>query len=273
MRTPQRKLLAVVLSIAAIATTSPAALAQKSDAPLPDADTLLAAYNKALGGAEAMRVLGNQGSSRFSFEFIETGMTTELNVYARDGQFATKTTFPGVGDFRQGVVGEHAWASDPANGPRLLRGEERQQLIEQMDPGFSTRDRSLIASAKTIGLAKSEGRACYEVEIVWKSGTEATDCYAVEDGMLLSTRTFNYSPMGKARMQMHFMEYKKLGPTMMATVVKIRSGGQNQVMRLQYIDTKPPAAEVFELPPAVASLIRKAGESSAPRSEARAAGN
>jgi hypothetical protein len=69
------------------------------------------------------------------------------------------------------------------------------------------------------------------------------------------------------------MEFRKIGPTMMATVVKIRSGGQNQVMRLQYIDTKPPAAEVFELPPAVASLIRKAGESQAPRPEARAAGN
>jgi hypothetical protein len=272
MRTPQRKLLAVVLSIAT-AMAAPAAFAQKADAPLPEADTLLAAYNKMLGGVEAMRALGNQGRSRFSFEFIEMGMTTELNVYAREGEFATKMTFPGVGDFRQGVAGEHAWASDPAHGPRLLRGEERQQLLEQMDPAFSTRDRSLIASAKTIGLAKSEGRACYEVEIVWKSGTEATDCYAVEDGMLLSTRTFNYSPMGKARVQMHYMEYKKIGPTMMASVVKIRSGGQNQVMRLQYIDTKPPAAEVFELPPAVASLIRKAGEANAPKAEAAATGN
>ncbi len=272
MRTLQRKTLAVVLSLAAVAT-APAALAQKADAPLPDADTLLAAYNKALGGVEAMRALGNQGSSRFSLEFVEMGMTTELNVYAREGEFTTKMAFPGVGDFRQGVVGEHAWSSDPANGPRLLRGEERQQLLEQMDPAFSTRDRSAIDSAKTIGLGKSEGRACYEVEIVWKSGTEATDCYGVEDGMLLSTRTFQYSPMGKARVQMHYMEFKKIGPTMMATVIKVRAGGQNQVMRLQYIDTKPPAAEVFTLPPAVASLIRKAGESAAPGSDAKATGN
>jgi hypothetical protein len=272
MRTLHRKMFALALSVAAVAL-APAALAQKTDAPLPDADTLLAAYNKTLGGVEAMRALGNQGSSRFSLEFVEMGMTTELSVYSREGEFATKMTFPGVGDFRQGVTGEHAWSSDPANGPRLLRGEERQQLLEQMDPAFSTRDRSLIASAKTIGLAKSEGRACYEVEIVWKSGTEATDCYGVEDGMLLSTRTFNHSPMGKARVQLHYMEYKKIGPTMMATVVKVRAGGQSQVMRLQYIDTKAPAAEAFELPPAVASLIRKAGESSAPKPEAKATGN
>lgn len=272
MRTLQRKMLALVLTIAA-ATTAPAALAQKADAPLPDADALLAAYNKTLGGVESMRALGNQGSSRFSLEFVEMGTTLELKVFSREGEYATSMTFPGVGDFRQGMVGEHAWASDPANGPRLLRGEERQQLLEQMDPAFSTRDRSLIASAKTIGLGKSEGRACYEVEVVWKSGTEATDCYGVEDGMLLSTRTFNYSPMGKARVQMHYMEYKKIGPTMMATVIKVRTGGQNQVMRLQYIDTKPPAAEVFELPPAVASLIRKAGESAAPKPEAKATGN
>jgi hypothetical protein len=272
MRTLQPKLFALVLSIAA-AAAAPAAFAQKADAPLPDADTLLAAYNKALGGVEAMRALGNQGTSRFSLEFVEMGTMLELNVYAREGEFATKMTFPGAGDFRQGVVGEHAWASDPANGPRLLRGEERQQLLEQIDPAFSTRDRSLIASAKTIGLAKSEGRACYEVEVTWKSGTEATDCYGVEDGMLLSTRTFQHSPMGKARVQMHYLEYKKVGTTMMATVVKVRAGGQNQVMRLQYIDTKPPAAEVFALPPAVASLIRKAGETSAPKPEAKATGN
>jgi len=70
--------------------------------------------------------------------------------------------------------------------PRPVQGPERAQLVRQTDERYTLRDPALIASAKTVALADSEGRPCYRVEITWASGQKSADCYGKDDGLLLS---------------------------------------------------------------------------------------
>ena len=111
-------------------TTAPApqaplkAPATTSPARLPGVDQILDRYVVAVGGADALRkvrtrrVLGE-------FEFEGMNMTGSLeSLGSAPAQSVVSLDVPGVGQFRQVVNGEKAWALDPLSGLRELTGAE-----------------------------------------------------------------------------------------------------------------------------------------------------
>jgi hypothetical protein len=173
---------------------------------------------------------------------------------------------PGAGDFRNGYTGGVAWSMDPMNGPRLLEGKEREQMLEQSDAKITVRDPSVIASATTAALSDSEGRPCYRVEIKWTSGRETADCYGTEDGLLLSTESVVASPMGDMKQISYLSDYKRFGTLKMPTKMKSKVAGMTQLITLQSFDPAAPAADVFALPVAIEALVRKSAAATSTQS-------
>ncbi len=236
-----------------------APLAQAADTPaakLPAARSLIDAHIAAVGGAEAVAKSGD-GTTKVKMAIVENGMTLDLTLYGRGGDRASIMAIPGAGDFRNGYAGGVAWSMDPMNGPRLLEGKEREQLVEQSDSRIAARDASVIASATTVALSDSEGRPCYRVEIKWTSGRETADCYGTTDGMLLSTESVIASPMGEVKQVSHMSDYKSFGAVKMPSTIKGKAAGMTQLITLLSYDPAPPAAEVFALPAAIEALVKK----------------
>ena len=246
-----------ILGMALALALSP--LAQAADTPaaaLPAPRTLIDAHVAAVGGAEAY-AKSNDGTAKVQMEIVENGMKLEMTLYGRGIDRASVMVIPGAGDFRSGYSGGVAWSMDPMNGPRLLEGKEREQVVEQSDSLITVRDASVIASAKTTALSESEGRPCYRVEIKWVSGRETADCYGTEDGLLLSTELVIASLMGDMKQISHMSDYKSFGAVKAAAKIKSKVAGMTQLITIQSVDPAAPAAEVFALPVAIEALVKK----------------
>ncbi|MEQ1514353.1 MAG: hypothetical protein ABL934_16990 [Lysobacteraceae bacterium] len=248
-RIPLAMGLALALSPLAQATEKPAA-------ELPAARSLIDAHIAASGGAEAYAKSGD-GTTKVQMEIVENGMKLDMTLYGRGSDRASLMPIPGAGDFRSGYSSGVAWSMDPMNGPRLLEGREREQIVEQGDPKISMRDSSVIASATTVALSDSEGRPCYRVEIKWTAGRETADCYSTEDGLLLSTESAIASPMGDMKQMIHMSEYKSFGAIKLPTRMKSKAAGMTQLITVQSYDPAAPADEVFALPTAIEALVKK----------------
>ena len=246
-----------ILGMALALALSP--LAQAADTPaaaLPAPRTLIDAHVAAVGGAEAY-AKSTDGTAKVQMEIVENGMKLEMTRYGRGIDRASVMVIPGAGDFRSGYSGGVAWSMDPMNGPRLLEGKEREQVVEQSDSLITVRDASVIASAKTTALSESEGRPCYRVEIKWVSGRETADCYGTEDGLLLSTELVIASLMGDMKQISHMSDYKSFGAFKAAAKIKSKVAGMTQLITIQSVDPAAPAAEVFALPVAIEALVKK----------------
>lgn len=232
---------------------------------LPAARSLIDAHIAASGGVEAYAKSGD-GTTKVQMEIVENGMKLDMTMYGHGSDRASLMAIPGAGDFRSGYSGGVAWSMDPMNGPRLLEGREREQIIEQGDPRITIRDPGVIASATTVALSESEGRPCYRVEIKWTSGRETVDCYGTEDGLMLSTESVVASPMGDMKQISHVSDYKSFGAIKLPTRMKGKAAGMTQLITIQSYDPVAPAAEVFALPAAIEALIKKSAPTTSTQS-------
>lgn len=254
------------LAIGLALVLSPLAQATEMQATeLPTARKLIDAHIAASGGAEAYAKSGD-GTTKVQMEIVENGMKLDMTMYGRGSDRASLMPIPGAGDFRSGYSGGVAWSMDPMNGPRLLEGREREQIVEQGDPKISMRDPSVIASATTVALSDSEGRPCYRVEIKWTAGRETADCYSTENGLLLSTESPIASPMGDMKQMIHMSEYKSFGAIKLPTRMRSNTAGMTQLITVQSYDPSVPAAEVFALPTAIEALVKKSTPSTSTQS-------
>ena len=85
---------------------------------------------------------------------------------------------------RRGYDGTTGWSINPMEGPRLVEGDELRQMRDDADRRALIRDAALIASMETVERTEMNAQACYRVRIVWKSGRETTDCYALVPDMI-----------------------------------------------------------------------------------------
>ena len=249
--------LAFTLSLSSLVNAADKPAAEPTAAKLPAARSLIDAHVAAIGGREAA-LANNEGSIKSTMEIVEASMKGDLVMYSRGDDRLLTVTLPAMGETKIGRIGGVVWSMDAMSGPRVLEGKERQQLVEQFDPLYATRDASLIESATTTGLSDSESRACYRVEIKWKSGNNTADCYSSENGLLLSTESTAATPMGELKQVTHLSEYTAYGKSKAPKITKVKVAGMTQLVRIESYDESPQDAKLFVLPAAIEALVKKA---------------
>lgn len=228
------------------------ALASAKDLPAPRA--LIDRHLAAIGGGDALRNSGD-GTAKMSIQIAENGMRGDMVLHARGEDLVINMSMMGL-QISMGSVGGVSWSIDPMHGPRLIEGEELEQQRQQMDPDVLTFSDEAIASMKTIALADSEGRPCYRVEIVWKSGNDTATCFGVDDGLALSSEFISVSPMGDMRQTLHMYDYKQFGPVKMASRMQGKTMGMTQVITIDSFEFGTPPDEAFALPAAIVALTQ-----------------
>ena len=80
------------------------------------------------------------------------------------------------------------------------------------------------------------GVPCYQVKVVWKSGREATECYAVESGLLAGRQSRVETPQGAIDQTVLIGDYKDFGGLKSATRLRQQMLGQEQIMTLDKVE-------------------------------------
>ncbi len=239
--------LAVLLAV-------PAAL-HAQPAELPPAREVVARYVAAIGGEAAVTAPAS----------IRTTGTFEMGAGAMRGTFvlvqtptrmALTVTVPGLGDIVTAYDGTHGWAVNPMQGPRLLEGKELAALREDAGSTGLLRRSPDLVTMETVARTEMDGQACWRVRFVYASGRETADCYAVDGGLLLGSWSTQESPMGALAVETRVGEWRAFGALRSATVMRMRTMGQEQVMRVDAMtyDGADDAA-AFAPPPSVQRLI------------------
>ncbi|MEM1412148.1 MAG: hypothetical protein AAGH19_07285 [Pseudomonadota bacterium] len=263
LRTPT--ILPTLLPILGLSLLSYSAFA---DSELPDARSLVEAHLAASGGKEALKL---QGDSSMTGRFLmpAAGMQGNLKAYSRGAsERVVNIELEGIGSIQSGYKDGKAWSMDPFTGPRWLSGVELDMQVETNEVGAMLRTDEYVESMQTVGTAEFDGKSCYEVAIVWKSGRESVDCYSTDTGFMLAQSATMESAMGSVETVMVFSDYESIesGGVEMSfpMTTTINSMGQQQQMIIDSIEIGTPADEVFTLPPAIAALQESAdGEAAA----------
>jgi hypothetical protein len=246
LRTGSRRLAA-----AAALVLVPAALPAQE---LPAAADLFAAYNKAIGG-EAAFANAKGSRSAGSFAMPAMGMSGTLEVFsAPPSKTLVVINLPGFGELRQGYDGETAWAMDPMQGPRVLAGAELSQMVDRARWDSALRLMDRFQSAETVEKTEMGGQACYRVKLVWKDGRESTECFSVENGLMVGSTAKAETPMGVMEATSLISDYKQFGDFLMPTKTVTQSMGAEQVLTIDTVEFVEVEAAKFELPAEIKAL-------------------
>jgi hypothetical protein len=218
-------------------------------AQTPTVDELVARYVDAIGGRDA--VLGATSSRTVGHvEVPAAGMTGDVEVLvAGPGNMLQRTTIPGFGESVSGLTDGRAWAIDPMQGARLVEGAEAEQLANSADPTVALRDASHFTTREVIGTREVDGEQCVDVRFVWQSGREMVDCFSVESGLLVASRSTVDSPMGSIEIVSRITEYRDFGGLRIPTVIRQEMGPIQQHLTISSVeygtvtdaDVEPPA--------------------------------
>lgn len=244
-----------ILALAGVGFLTPLQVRPLAAQSLPAADGIVRRYVEAMGGAELRDKQGMVTEGTFSLPAMGTSGPMTVSQ-ARPNQLVLRMTLPGIGEMRSGFDGTVGWSLNPLEGPRVLSGAELEQVRDDADFRATLRDASLIESMETVERKEVDGKACYRVRIVWTSGRETYDCYAVDSGLLLSTDLRTETVMGTVDATVLFSDYKEFDGIRLPTRTVQKVMGQEFVMTVNSVRFEKIDPAVFELPAEIKALVR-----------------
>ena len=234
----------------------PPAAAEASKAPLPSARSILDRHIAAIGGKEA--VLSHSSTKATgTFSVASAGMNGSLEVIAaKPDKSMVRITIPGVGEILEGYDGKSGWTLSPMTGPMLLEGKQLEEKRFDADFYSELHDDGRYASITTVEKTEFEGRPCYKVKLVRKTGGEDFEFYDVETGLKAGRIATRETPMGSITGTSVETDYKKFGNLLLPSTIKNTMMGMQQVITIATVEYDTVAATAFEPPAEIKALIK-----------------
>ena len=225
-------------------------------AQLPAARAILDKHLAAIGGRQA--VLSHKSThATGTLSMPAAGVTGAVDVYgAQPNRTLLKVTLGGVGEVLEGFDGTHGWSISPMTGPMLLEGKQLEE--KRFDSEFHSEQRTQdrYVSLTTLEQVDFEGRSCYKVRLVRKTGGEDIEFYDVATGLKAGSITTRETQMGTVTGTTVETDYKKFGNLLQPTTVRSQVGGLQQVITITAVDYDNVPASIFELPPGIKALLK-----------------
>lgn len=224
---------------------------------LPPAKDLIAKYVAAVGGVDAfkkhktVRVKG-------ALDIPAQGMSGTMQMLSRlPNETIMKIEIPGIGEIKQGSIGDVAWYSNPMQGSRVITGKEAEAMTEGPDPLNYLRLGSNITSSETIEKATYDGKECYKVKHTYKSGRTTTDCFSLADGLIVATVAKAATPMGEIEQTTLLSGYKDFNGMKRPTTMVIETQGFQQVLTISEVTFDDVQDAEMTLPPDIQAQLPK----------------
>lgn len=234
------------------AAVSPSAAA----ADLPSARSIIDRHVRAIGGREAVLSHSSTHASG-TLSMPMAGMTGELDVYAaKPNRSLVKITLGGVGSVVEGFDGTHGWTLSPMTGPMLLDGRQLEDKRFDAEYHGELKHDGRYASMTTLEKTEFDGRPCYKLRLLRKSGVEDIEFYDVATGLKAGGITTRETQMGTVTATTVERDYKKFGNLLQATTIRSQFSGMEQVITLTSVEYDGVPPSVFEMPAEIKALSR-----------------
>ncbi len=222
---------------------------------LPPAEELVRGYVAAIGGEEVHRQATSVRTSG-TITVSGMGLQGEFELIQITGVGSVMTTnIPGIGEMRVGFDGEVGWSINDVTGPALMEDEELEQIRERSLLEATLRSAEVIDEMETVERTEVNGRACYRVRLVWASGRESHDCYAVEGGELVASEDLQVSAMGEVPVTSVFEDYRNWEGMRLPGRIRQQSMGMEQVMEVRTVVIDDADRSALELPATIRTLL------------------
>ena len=246
-------LLILTLACGCLTAASPA---QETD-PLPSAEDVLKAYVKATGGLEkykAVKTMSAQGTVSIPQAGIE-GKIDMLQVVPNKVRVNTELT--GLGTIKQGSNGKTAWELSAIAGPRVLKGEEAKQLMEEANMKKTYQPQSYYKEMKCVGVEEIDGDRCYKIELTKPNGSLQTDFYSVESKLLVKSIAEVVTNMGEMKISAQASDYRDVGGVKMPfKMEQLLPNGISQIIEMDKVQFNVEIPEdAFVLPSEIKELL------------------
>ena len=249
----------LVLTVALMAAVAARGAAQSAPATpaLPDAKTLIAKADQAMGGRAAMdkhTSLHQTGT----ISIAVANITGALEIWrAKPALFVQKQSLGMLGDISTGFNGTVAWGNSSQAGAQLLDGDAATEVKNNADFFADFYDPSKVKSAETVALMDFEGKKAYEVKIIRLNDSESRNYFDAETGLRIG-QTSRVSMQGQTIDQTAVIgEYKEFGGLKIPTKIVRKLGMADVVLEVTSVEFDKVEPSAFALPAAVQALVKK----------------
>ena len=225
-------------------------------AALPAARSIIDRHLAAIGGRDAV-LSHSSTAAKATLTMPSAGLTGTLEIYgAKPNKSLVRVSIGGVGEVLEGFDGTYGWSQSPMTGPMLLEGKQLDEKRFDSDFYAELKPEDRYASMSTVEQTLFEGRQCYKLRLVRKTGGEDIEFYDVATGLKAGGVTTRESQMGTVTGTQVAGEYRKFGNLLHPTVVKTQMAGVEQVITITSVEYDGVPPSVFEVPPAIKALIK-----------------
>lgn len=236
----------MLFAASVLAATWVTAAAQTAD--LPEAADVLARYVEAIGGREAIL---NHDSRYTKFHFKGPFAEAEFFVYAaKPNKSHTGREYEGTVVSQSGFNGEVGWSIERDFGARILGGRELARAREAADFYADLYDPANFASMETVELTEFEGKDCYKLTLVSKSGRETFEYFDAESGLKLGSEGKNQAGNYVFEGSEILADYEEFGGVLVATkrIWRYKGWPYEQVVTITEFQLNDVPDTVFALP-------------------------
>jgi hypothetical protein len=225
---------------------------------LPPAKEIVETFVKAIGGREAWlrhRSLHAKGI----LDIPANGLKGSVEIFmAAPSNHLVRADSPDLGLLHQsGFDGRVGWEVEPAVGPRLLAGQELEQLRAESDFRGVLHDPKQFQTMEAIEAVSFDDRPCYKVRFVRMNGDEFFEYFETATGLSAGRTSKISTPVGQLPMTQTTSAYKKVGDILMPTKIVQKTPGLEQTVTLNVIEFDRVNESVFVPPQQIRALMRK----------------
>ena len=220
------------------------------------AQEIIERYVEAIGGPEAIRKHTSvhiSGQLRFP---RNKGFSTPIQIYsARTNRFFLQVQLP-EGLHRQGCDGQRYWRATGTE-VKFATGKDLEQLLAMRDFEAELHGPGSYRSMETLGTIKADGKTCFQVLLVRKSGEVFDEFYDAESGLLHQRRRVDEANGGCRELLETYDDYRRFGNQMVPVQQVFTALQYREELTISKVEWDNVAETVFEPPADLKSALER----------------
>ncbi len=228
-------------------------------AELPTAEAVFNKYVEATGGKAGYEKVKTM-SSKGTVEIVGQGLKgTMIIINARPDKTDSVMELAGIGKIHSAAGGGIAWQNSAMQGPRVLDGQERDQMLRGSRIDSAVRWRETYGEVTVDAEDTLDGKACWRLtSLPPKATKKETLWFDKESGLLVKTAMTMVSAMGEIPMESRYLDYRDVGGLKVPFKMRQNMGPQviETVMEEIKLNPELPATQ-FDVPAEIQALINK----------------
>jgi len=163
-------------------------------------------------------------------------------------RLASRTTIPGVGEFRQVSVGARAWSIGADGQARELTGAELSERRREANFDRDLRLGELYDRVEVVGRRDFDDESCWLLQFSDDDGAVAQGWFSVERGLMRGFARRLAGPTGPLNVVQTFSDYRDFGGRRMPGRISQIVGPTTQVLTIESVEDTCLDEAIFELP-------------------------